>query len=108
MAEKKIIDEKFDKILGNLYTGIVRDWFFFKQFGNKCPKTERLNEAYTKLKEVDRDSAIILAQRVINPMYNYIAKCWSNTVNNVGYMRRILGIELEGSAKWKIVHKIFK
>ena len=108
MAEKKVIDEKFDKILATLYGDIVRDWFHFQAFGNKTPKSDRFQQAFLKIKEIDRDSAINLSQRVINPLYSYIAKCWSNTVQNVNYMRRILGIELEDTAKWKIVHKLFK
>lgn len=108
MSEKKIIDNKFDKIISSLYGDIVKDWFKFEQFGNTTPKTEKLNEAYLKIKDIDRDSAINISNRVINPMYNYIAKCWSQTINNINYLRRILGIELEGTAKWKIVHKIFK
>ena len=108
MAEKKVIDEKFDKILATLYGDMVRDWFYFEAFGNKSPKSDRFQQAFLKIKDIDRDSAVNLSQRVINPLYNYIAKCWSNTVQNVNYMRRILGIELEDTAKWKIVHKLFK
>ena len=108
MAEKKIIDEKFDKILGTLYGDIIRDWFKFEAFNNTTPKTDKLNAAWLKLKEVDRDKTVELSNRILNPMYNYLAKSWSQTVNNINYMRRILGIELEDTVKWKIVHKLYK
>ena len=108
MAEKKVIDEKFDKILATLYGDIVKDWFYFQEFGNQTPKSDRFQQAFLKIKEIDRDSAVNLSQRVVNPLYNYIAKCWSNTVQNINYMRRILGIELEDTTKWKIIHKLFK
>lgn len=108
MAEKKVVDAKFDQILEKLSTGMVRDWFVFTEIGNKTPKTDRLNEAYLKLKEVDRDTAVNIANRIVNTMYKVISSSWSQTVGNVRYMRKILGIELEGTAKWKIVHKIFK
>jgi len=108
MAEKKIIDEKFDKILGTLYGDIIRDWFKFEAFNNDTPKTDKLNAAWLKLKEIDRDKTVELSNRILNPMYNYLAKSWSQTVNNVNYMRKILGIELEDTIKWKIVHKLYK
>lgn len=108
MTEKKVVDAKFDQILEKLSTGMVRDWFVFQEIGNETPKTDRLNEAYLKLKEVDRDTAVNIANRIINTMYKVISSSWSQTVGNVRYMRKILGIELEGTAKWKIVHKIFK
>ena len=108
MAEKKVVDSKFDQILEKLSTGMVRDWFVFQEIGNETPKTDRLNEAYLKLKEVDRDSAVNIANRIINTMYKVISSSWSQTVGNVRYMRKILGIELEVTTNWKIVHKIFK
>ena len=108
MAEKKIIDEKFDKILGSLYEDKIREWFKFEAFNNDTPKTEKLNNAWLKIKEIDRDKGIELGSRILNPMYNYLARSWSQTVNNVNYMRKILGIEVEDTIKWKIVHAIFK
>ena len=78
----------FDKILGTLYGDIIRDWFKFEAFNNTTPKTDKLNAAWLKLKEIDRDKTIELSNRILNPMYNYLAKSWSQTVNNINYMRR--------------------
>lgn len=108
MAEKKAVDSKLDQILEKLSSGLIKDWFEFEDIGNKTPKTDRLNDAFLKIKEVDRDSAVNLSNRIISTLYKVLANSWGQTIGNVRYMRKILGIELEGTAKWKIVHKIFK
>lgn len=108
MKEKKIIDERLDKVLLGLYQGGIKDWFVFQQFGNKAVKMERMVKVFESLKEIDRDSGLECLERIINPLINYIARSWSATVNNVNYIRKILGIELEDTTRWKIVHKILK
>lgn len=108
MSEKKAMDAKFDKILSEISKKNIYDWFKFQDIGNDNPKYQRLFAAYEKLKDIDRDATLELTGRVINPTLNYLATTWTRSVNNVRYMRRILGIEREGSLRWKIVHKLFK
>lgn len=108
MLEKEKIDAKLDQLLTSLYNSKVKDWFYFEQYKNKCVNTDRLNKAYVTLKEIDRDSAVELSERIINPLYSYLAKCWSAEVRSVMSIRSLLDIEIKDTLKWKIVHKIFK
>ena len=105
MEEKKIFDNKIKAYIKQIEDHI-EPWAAGPD-GKNNAKIQGLCDALDKFQEHMpelHDKATELAMG----WYNYYFKAYQEDMAMCNYIRRKLGIEIEGTLRWKIVHALFK
>lgn len=108
MAEKEVIDAKIDELIDHIGNNYIMDYIQFSDLKNDTPQFDRLYKGWCAMKEIDRDGAVQISDRIINPLLAWFYQNWRDCINNLYYLRSLLGIKLKNTNKWKIVHILLK
>ena len=104
MEEKKMFDSKIKDYIDNI-NNIIEPWA--GNDGKNGPKIQALIDSVEKFQE-NMPELGDKAAKLPYSYYEYMFKAYKEDMYICQYIRKKLGLEIEGSFKWKIVHALFK